>query len=154
MLRYVALEAGLPLALGRRKKIPFHEGGTGVKNSQRFILEENAANSCARGRIAALRRSNSEDLHRLALHSPGNPSSATDEQVVCLDRALHSGLARLLGTDAFRKQMPDCIYTTTDADVRFVPGVHISFDLKSGELVLKGKEQVTRSYSAINRAAV
>jgi len=154
LLRYVALEAGLPLALGRRKKIPFHEGGTGVRNSQRFVEEENAAKSYAKADIADLRRLNLEELRRLALYSPGNPTGATDEQVVCLDRALHSGLARLLQTDAFRKQMPDCIYTTTDAAVRFIPGVYISFDVKTGALVLKGKEQISGNCNAINRAAV
>ena len=119
LLRCAANMHGLPVQFSRRKKMPLHEGGTGVKNSERFSLEVDAAGEYSRSHNSKWTSELAETLTRLSLVSGIARNEAEHEQVVAVRKAIEAGLSRLIRGNVFRGKMPDCIYSTTDKQIKY-----------------------------------
>lgn len=133
VLRKLALKSNLPKEIALRPKIPFNEGGTGIKNSQRdykeiqqailFLDDENKLN---RKDIldGILNQKNHENLLRFDL----NQSSFKDniEDICLIHCAFQNGLRNVLNGNTFQQKLLPSIYETeTKFFNKFVRGKHL-----------------------------
>ena len=116
LLRLSAMQAGLPKDIFLRKKIPFNEGGTGIKNDTRFDVElDEAQQAYSHVQIDEYISDYHADINRLGLDE-----DRSFERLCFLMAANQSGLSRLLNGNAFRESMPDSNYSTNgEIDCRF-----------------------------------
>jgi asparagine synthetase B (glutamine-hydrolysing) len=127
LLRMVALDSGVPLEIALRKKVPFNEGGRGLRNSDDDPLEIMIASEFIESEER--RGSLNEDLPNLVRLGIVDAKAQIsrgfiNQNVVHLalfKAAQQCGLIRLLKGNAFRDTMPDAIYSTADDQTGYVP---------------------------------
>jgi len=126
LLRIAAICLGVPEELALRKKIPFNEGGTGVRNDGKDDRELIAAkNTTQFDEVFSLAQKELVSFKQLGVCRVEN--SSLEEQ--CIDYfsrfslffcAQRAGLKRLILGKVFRNEMPDCIYSTSELDSEHV----------------------------------
>jgi asparagine synthetase B (glutamine-hydrolysing) len=139
LLRVAAYRLGVPAEIAVRPKVPFNEGGGGVRNDQTDPIEVEAARAWQQFGEAEARAIVSGE-HLSVLRRLNLMSSFADnvndmevamqgfEQVALYWAARNAGLDRLLnGGTTFRAWMPDCVYSTEETPGAYTPRNLLSF---------------------------
>ncbi len=150
LLRVAAHRLGVPGKIASRGKIPFNEGGSGVRNDERDDVERRAAASWGGfGEHEAERLLSSEQLavllrlNLLPFAVDGDSVSFVAhghyEQLAVYQAARRVGLDRLINDGStFRPWMPDCVYSTDEVPGAYVPRRLLAYDSSSGSLMEAG----------------
>jgi len=116
LLRAAALELNMPKKIALRKKIPFNEGATGIKNGERDPFEYRNALS-----YSSIRKNVKNELYidvkylcQLGLIQKDSDFeefvNMEFEKFCFFHSGKNAGLVRLLNNEAFRGKMPDSNY--------------------------------------------
>ncbi len=116
LLRCAAIEISIPKEIALRKKIPFNEGGTGLRNGEPDLFEEKIALDCFPDKND-LKKKLIKDLQYLVqlgiIQDEQEFNNIFEEkyEVFCFYYcAKKTGLKRLLNNNIFREKMPDSNY--------------------------------------------
>lgn len=134
ILRAVALSQNLPPRIVLRKKIPFNEGGSGVRNvdhdnielavSKSFVSTEDLLERARRFHATLMRLgmiSTRDQLDLEYVHS-------RHDELALLVAAHNGGLARLIRGNVFRQKMPDSVYSTENVQDEYLPSRMIEYN--------------------------
>jgi asparagine synthetase B (glutamine-hydrolysing) len=145
ILRFIAHRIGITGCIAGRKKMPFNEGGSGVRNDEtdpvekeiaaRFwqIIEKKYGGSLSEKDQRTMKKLNL--IPQEASFCDQNDLNRYLEQISVYLAAKRSGLERLIaGGSSFRSQMPDCIYSTNEEIPAYTPTLLLSYNSKSGHL--------------------
>lgn len=116
VLRLVAVNAGLPARIAWRRKIPFYEGGTGIKNASEDEVEQLTAKDYYDSQYTLKNTPAKENhLERLGIDGEiGSGECETSVEYNLYHSAMRAGLANVLAGNTFRDKMPDSIYSSED----------------------------------------
>lgn len=113
LLRLTAMKAGVPESIAWRKKIPFNEGGTGVRNTEPYVLEEQAAKNYFSHTPYIPRKEDQVKLQKLGLKSHISCEPMNSYEHALYVSAANAGLNRLMAGNGFRSIMPDSNYASS-----------------------------------------
>jgi len=113
ILRRVAEKAGLPPAIAWRKKIPFNEGGTGIRNAEPYRLEEILAATYLKENRELIESTDVSFLSKLGIRDQHMIGKKNDYEYALYMSSMQTGLKQLLQGNTFREIMPDSNYSST-----------------------------------------
>jgi asparagine synthetase B (glutamine-hydrolysing) len=140
LLRVVALEAGVPLNIACRPKVPFHEGGAGVRNAESDSAEIRAARAVmSEDDMLAGLNGTVADLLRLGITSNADVVdhsyvAKNFDKLAVVAAARSGGLKRMMKGNVFREFMRDSVYSTDTTGTEYVPTKPIECEAVSGRM--------------------
>ncbi|HTW79073.1 MAG TPA: asparagine synthase-related protein [Terracidiphilus sp.] len=154
LLRLVAHRCGVPTEIASRKKIPFNEGGSGIRNEDRDGLEEAIARSWRRYEekdLIQLIQDDREILVQLNLMQEDEIDACETlsthyEQIAVYAAAKLCGLSRLVRGGVFRSQMPDSVYASEEYATAYQPLEMLRYDPHADRLELTSGSRLERIY--------
>lgn len=113
ILRLVAEQAGLPAEIAWRKKIPFNEGGTGIRNTEPDLKEEITAKSFINDHKDLVGKTNITFLKRLGISEYAQAGNKLAYGYALYCASMQAGLEQLMKGNTFREVMPDSNYASS-----------------------------------------